>query len=169
MGLDILAYRGLTKAPEAELDKDGYPVEYNKFHVFDASTITGTEREWPGRTEGVEPGVYSAADSFGFRAGSYGGYNSWRDWLARISGWGSAKACWNSRKTGDPFYELINFSDCEGIIGPRVAAKLAKDFADHAIKAKALSAEDDTYYFEKYGDWQKAFEMAADNGAVSFH
>jgi hypothetical protein len=41
----------------------------------------------------------------------------------------TAEQVWAARPEG-PFVELIDFADNEGMIGPRAAAKLAKDFAD---------------------------------------
>lgn len=57
-------------------------------------------------------------------------------------------------------------SDCEGVIGPEVSAKLVKDFADFDERAKTRGGK---YFYALYCDWRKAFEMAADGGAVSFH
>ena len=115
----------------------------------------------------------------GFRAGSYSGYNHWREKLAEIAGYPSIETDRfgsglkemrhdaGAREAGSgPFYELIWFSDCEGIIGPITSAKLARDFAD--FQAKADAVEDD-YWREKYGKWRQAFEMAAEEGAVDFH
>lgn len=67
---------------------------------------------------------------------------------------------------GRPFYELIDFSDCEGVIGPEVSAKLAKDFADWDEQAKRTL---DDYDYEMYSNWHKAFKIASDGGAVIFH
>lgn len=55
---------------------------------------------------------------------------------------------------------------CEGVIGSSVSAKLAKDFADFQ---KDADAHEDRNFREKYAEWRKEFEMAADDGAVSFH
>ena len=127
MGLDITAYRKLTPKPEVDYyGKDTDPYFYAR---FDQDTIDCVQKFWPGHCDGLKAGVFSFAEQHEFRAGSYSGYNYWRDWLAGISGWGDAEQCWNSDKTEGPFYELINFSDCEGVIGPKVAAKLARDFA----------------------------------------
>lgn len=160
MGLDISAYRALRPAPEAELDSDGDPKDYDSFTRITPRMVALTEEEFPGRTAGVQTGILTFGMKLRFRAGSYSGYSQWRDWLASISGWGSAKLCWEGTRTEGPFYELISFSDCEGVIGPQVAAKLAKDFDDFAEKAG-----DD----ERYALWRKAFTMAADGGAVEFH
>lgn len=169
MGLDITAYRQLVPAPGAELE-DGYPVDYE--HFWRARGLDVVEKHWPRRSEGlVNDTTYSFADSFGFRAGSYGGYNRWRETLTQLASLPTPNQIWEAAEKGmifvGPFAELINFSDCEGTIGPIVATKLAKDFAEReaAISAKAP----DDYFREKYRAWRKAFEMAADNGAVDFH
>lgn len=162
MGLDITAYYGLSNVENPALDSDGYPVADNQWK---ATSVDFTERNFPGRTAGIENGaVYEYKDSFGFRAGSYGGYNEWRNDLAKLAGYGGADDCWNNHTSG-PFYELINFYDNEGTIGPVIAAKLAKDFSEHHEMAAIVGG----FFFKSYCDWQKAFKMAADNGAVDFH
>lgn len=172
MGLDITAYKALTKVENPKLDSDGRPENYNEETSFYANP------DFPGRMEGIEENtVYRYVDAHGFRAGSYGGYNGWRNELAKLAGYpvgayrefgrayeSYAAGAWKASE--GPFYELINFSDCEGTIGPVVAAKLAKDFAE--FQAKADEHPED-YFRHKYNEWRKAFEMAADNGAVDFH
>lgn len=136
-----------------------------------ADTLEALEGELTDR------GVYSYDNYYGFCAGSYGGYNGWRESLAKMAGYPSGKyeqygkdwdshcvACWEGQL--GPFSELINFSDCEGAIGAKVAAKLAQDFAEHQQK---VDAHPDDRFRRLYGEWRKAFEMAKDNGAVHFH
>ena len=79
-----------------------------------------------------------------------------RDVCQYLSGWNA------------PFVELINFPDNEGVIGPVVAAKLAKDFAEFEHRAEEYSASipDGTDWLENYREWKCAFEMAAKDGAV---
>lgn len=170
MGLDITAYRKLVPAPNAARDTDGYPKDGKTHFLAHPLSVAFTEENWPGQSAGVVPDMaYTFADSFGFRAGSYGGYNAWRDWLARVAGWAGAKECWKSKTPSErPFAELINFADNEGVIGPSVAAKLAKDFADNEPRAVALD-DDGLWPIELYRKWRRAFEMAADGGAVDFH
>lgn len=169
MGLDITAYRKLSPAPGAQLDEDGNPQEWQTHFHAHPSSINFTEENWPGRSAGIETGgVYTFADSLGFRAGSYGGYGDWRRTLARFAGWSKIEDAWD-KKTG-PFIELIDFADNEGVIGPVVAAKLAKDFADNQERADAFAeTEEDSWWGEQYAKWREAFEMAADGGAVDFH
>lgn len=171
MGLDISAYRGLVPAPEANSmsEEDCYSADIRTFYKGSWSRADDIDDRVP----------YRCAGSFGFRAGSYGGYSQWRDQLAEMVGLpevmlesyglsrpSHAAAIWGERYTPGPFAELINFSDCEGVIGTAVSAKLAADFAEWQAKA---DAHDDDWFREKYADWRKAFEMAADGGCVEFH
>lgn len=70
-----------------------------------------------------------------------------------------------------PFFELINFSDCEGTIGPVAAAELARDFQEQREKVRpqleALGA--DGWFASQYDRWAVAFDMAAGRGLVEFH
>lgn len=183
MGLDITAYRKLTKL-DVVFNADGEPIDpetrvpldhYKQFYVNDS---------FPGRNGSIEhKAVYTYEDSHGFNAGSYSGYNYWREKLAELvdypaveyesmKGYAPSRrmrrdaAAWKGLCEGRPFVELVNFSDCEGVIGSEVSAKLAKDFSDFDERAKATGDAD---FYDHYLEWRKAFEMAADNGAVAFH
>ena len=123
-------------------------------------------------------GVYGGGS---FCAGSYSGYGAWREQLAQLAGYepipytksyGDKKefmsysaAAWKSK--GGPFWELINFSDCEGYIGSVDAAKLYKDFLDYANKAKKLF-KDDPYFIQRYNSWKKVMKIVSKGGLVRF-
>lgn len=171
MGLDITAYRKLEAALAQGFDADGEPLQMGAVRFY-------RNGDFPGRADDIDESViYVPSESFEFHAGSYGGYNQWREQLAELAGyplgeyvqWGVAAesrcvACWSGAK--GPFSELINFADNEGVIGASVSAKLAKDFAEHQAKA---DAHPDERFRDRYADWRLAFEMAANSGAVSFH
>lgn len=179
MGLDITAYSGITKL-EAVFDEDGEPINPETREPVDYDLWVYANHDFPGRADGVEDrALYKADGSFGFHAGSYSGYNRWRDELARLAGYPEGTvtsygadrkthcaACWDGQE--GPFSELINFSDCKGVIGPAVSAKLAKDFAEFQKKADIFGWEN-LWFKDLYNQWRKAFEMAANNGAVKFH
>jgi hypothetical protein len=172
MGLDISAYQGITLAEDVRANEDGEPVDERGKYRYDVC-IPRAVCEKSGDL--VEGGFYLFTNCFEFRAGSYGGYGEWREELAKLAGYPltdtdnprvkkHAAACWNGA-TG-PFSEMINFSDCEGVLGAEVCAKLLGDFEnfyDQALK------HDDVNFFERYDQWTKAFEMAADGGCVQFH
>lgn len=169
MGLDITAYKGLTKV-DGKARKD--------FDYAHGEVVFYHNKDFKGRFEGLdEEAVYNFTDSMGFRAGSYSGYSTWREQLAELAGYPATpytgfgeeqirhdSGAWKA--TEGPFWELINFADNEGTIGPVVSAKLAQDFAK--FRDAAMNHPDE-WFREKYKDWQEAFEMASDNGAVDFH
>lgn len=155
MGLDITAYRNIKRIGDYNPD---YDWENGEFTLY-------PNNDFPGREDGIARGTYTATDSMDFRAGSYGGYNAWREQLAQLVGHKTARDVWGCPQPG-PFVELINFSDCEGTIGPETSKKLAQDFSDFQHIA---DAHDDEWFIDRYNLWRKAFEMAADNGAVEFY
>lgn len=116
-----------------------------------------------------------------FRAGSYSGYNHWREQLAKMAGYENPEEVWNDydaeiERVGEtgkmkPFYELICFSDCEGIICSEISAKLYEDFVNFEEKAKNFveNSIENNYFYSKYKEWKEAFRVASDNGLVSFH
>lgn len=145
MGLDITAYSKMHRVEGCTADVD------ECYH-----TRAWVNTEFPYQADGVETGCYRRLDGsveIRFRAGSYSGYNSWRDDLDKM-------------RKGEDFQELVWFSDCEGTIGPKTSAKLAADFAKYREIAEHHLTDDG---WRKYQDWQKAFEIASDGGYVSFH
>ena len=152
MGLDISTYRKIKKL-DVLFNADHEPVDPITRVELDCDDWFQAYKnpDFPARADDIEDrAVYGFEESDGFRAGSYGGYNSWRDTLAKMAGYALEKydagygeresycvECWGGDE--GPFSELINFSDAEGVIGTAVSAKLAKDFADYQGKADAHS------------------------------
>lgn len=122
--------------------------------------------------------VYRYESTFDFRVGSYTGYNYWRNELAKLAGYEQTPyksfngetelrydaTVWNGKKGA--FWELIYFSDAEGVIGPVVCKRVYKDF--HQYEA-AASKYLDEYFRTSYQDWMRAFSMCANDGAIVFH
>jgi hypothetical protein len=120
---------------------------------------------------GMPIGLYDySADSkrMRFKAGSYTGYSLWREKLCDFALKTTPEAVWAepAQFEGKPFFELINFTDCDGRIGTAVAAKLSQDFRAHADLAEDFDL--DGSFMNLYDDFTKAFSLAADSGAVSF-
>lgn len=174
MGLDITYYRNLRKL-DCVFDAHGEPIDPVTRAPMEAHQFYANH-DFQKQADGIE-GMYDAEKAGGFCAGSYGGYNNWREDLAKLAGYPALECerhgvagrhdagAWEA--DGGLFHELIHFSDCEGTIGPVTSAKLAKDFADFQDRADAFG---DDYWRDKYAEWRKAFETAAkENGAVSFH
>jgi hypothetical protein len=152
MGLDISAYSNLKREDDQSKNRDDYEIRI------------WINPNFPGRCDDVAEGYYTSEEDLRFGAGSYSGYNAWRDQLARLAGHADARAVWNDPKSG-PFVELINFSDCEGTIGTAISAKLAKDFADFQ---HAADTHPDERFRERYANWRNGFELASKAGAIQF-
>lgn len=178
MGLDISAYKNIREL-DCVFDADGDPINPETREPIDGEWFQAcVNSDFPGRNNDIKDrAIYTYADCVVFRAGSYIGYNGWREDLARLAGYPKAECerygtiyqrhdAGAFKSESGPFWELICFSDCEGIIGSETCAKLAKDFADYQEKA---DLEADGFFVEKYNEWRKAFELAANSGAVRFH
>lgn len=185
MGLDISYYSNLKIAGPItgeDSDYDDYDVRVWNDKCFEYQ-LGSLKRDYLYETS-------NNSQHGGFRAGSYSGYNQWRNELAKMVGYKSAEEVWkdenfdsykkfNLRKdklqsiNGDivdkpkPFYELINFSDAEGVIGPEVAKKLYEDFVEFDQQAQEYLYDD--WFYRLYEKWKEAFKIASQNGAVSFH
>ena len=167
MGLDISYYQNLQfDSPDSDDDDDKY--ETGLIHLY--MVQGGVDR-----SDGLQTGWYKGERGGNFRAGSYSGYNEWRNQLSLCMLNLSAEKIWESEpddggSSGRPFVELIHFSDCEGFIGPKTSAKLAADFAANEVKAQRYSeAQGEDWFYTKYKDWMAAFQCASSNGIVRLH
>ena len=164
MGLQITAYSRLEKVRDED-------VELGEYHQpIDKRIVTFFNNpDFPYHIADIVFGDFyiTKGEQYSFRAGSYSGYSDWRNWLARVAGYQDANEVWSKKQLG-AFVELINFSDCEGTIGPIIAAKLAKDFKEYEEKAKAIK-DQLPFALERYYDWKKCCEIAAKKGAIKFH
>lgn len=175
MGLDITAYANITIAgpDDAPFDETGevrYDDGWEQFFV---------NYDFPAQADDIKNGhAYRYQDDKCFHAGSYFGYGQWRNKLAELAGYPESEDSSNQFKHSayvwehpelleqkSPFVELINFTDCDGIIGPKTSAKLAQDFDNYMDKASQVN---DEWFFCLYKQWANAFHFAANNGAVKF-
>ena len=157
MGLDITAYRKLKVVTNPQIDEDGELINWDTEWKPGAS-MDWSEENFPGRGEGIDSEkVYTWEEEYGFRAGSYSGYNRWRSELEEFA-------------IDNSFQELINFADNEGVIGTVVSKKLVKDFIENEERAIEydLALGENNWWINQYRKWKKAFEMAADDGAINF-
>jgi hypothetical protein len=185
MGLDIIAYSKLEPIAESELPEDpDERWEQGYVHAFAYASFPRSTRGLVGHdTQGGDEGEWIAeswyrptdgTEMHSFAAGSYSGYSEFRRMLAGMLGHDVAEY-WNDPSLADePMYELINFADNEGCIGPDAAADLLADFREHRERWVAHIEQSDAkpmldYYVGKYDDWITAFELAADGGLVAFH
>lgn len=81
---------------------------------------------------GLDISVVEKREIYGFRAGSYSGFNEWREKLASLvsieldemDGFGGNKEWEDNTK----FIELLNHSDCEGILTQDECESLSNTF-----------------------------------------
>lgn len=179
MGLKVTGYRGINKL-DALFTIDGEPVNPHTRELYDQFFIAYINDDFPEQAYGLEhKTVYSFTECEVFPVGSYRLYNKWREQLAKLVGYPAVTSRLESytepvdvshyegafEMDSGPFLELVCFSDCDGIIGTQVSAKLACDFAEWDERAKAT---EDTWFYRGYVGFRKCFDMAADNGAVVF-
>lgn len=172
MGLDVTAYSKL---------KESRPLtaEESDTGLGDGEEYFYANPDFPKHFEGLkENTVYEYGDSDGDFSMGYMSYGFWRDQLAQLAGYKAtsggrhgdtmqhSQTVWEGAE--GPFSDLINFSDCEGTIGPVVAARIAKDFAEWDERAKQFPDTTGRFY-TKYKSLRAAFDLAADGGAVKFH
>jgi len=158
MGLDITFYENVQWVGKRGEDDDEY---YDRGEIFLYPTFTK-------QADGLDEGLYTeSGQSGGFRAGSYGGYSHFREQLCMMVHTVATKVVWSNLEEyrDKPFFSLINFSDCEGFIGPKTSAELASYFVIWDEFAKEAL---DEYCYEVYSLFKNAFETAADSGVVQF-
>lgn len=167
MGLDITYYSSFKQAI--------IPPDTDEDDLWDQGFIRLRESDGFDRNEGIS-GWIEPVWAGSFRAGSYSGYGSWRRKLCKLVHGVEIETVWNDIDAweGKPFIELINFSDCEGVIGPETSAKLAKDFEDYqdlinSAYVVEVYRKNNDWWLLKYDDWCEAFKCAAKNGFVQFH
>jgi hypothetical protein len=184
MGLDVIAVGKLTEyiGPYSEDLQNTLEQEYME-HGKESSVLV-VNSDFPERLGDLKEGYYRfEGDMDHFAAGSYSGYGQWRRRLAErawnikvevtMTSYGISDNVDYDAHVNDPFYELVWMSDCEGAIGPKVCADLAKDFAEWEDRMAELSANDDDPYYRanfmaRYSDFRRCFELAAGGGVVVF-
>ena len=205
MGLDIAVYTVHQHIPTPEF-RDQEDRFHNELRDKDDDrriVQVWDNENWPGLIHPLEDGEhYRVVLRGNFRAGSYSGYSSFRSWLCQFAMHHSPEPIWSeetySPKDSRPFYQLINFSDCEGTIGATACAKLAKDFEEYLPRAiEHFVGSKDTYdgkavsreileefdgdieqgwgypahlpaHYAKYRTWYRACRVAGDNGFLVF-
>ena len=151
MGLDITAYRNI-KIVEGE--ESEYYFANSGFKQSNMTNIENKEIQ------------IDFDESFDFRAGSYSGYNIFRNELCLASNNITAEQLWSLQDETLKFYWLINFSDCEGYIGTSYCKILYDEFVKYEEEVKIKL---DEYYHGKYDDFKEAFKVGASDGLVDFH
>lgn len=100
---------------------------------------------------------------------AYSSFGEWRRKLARSVLGMDLSAVWADPDAfrGRPLFELLNFADNEGVIGPAAAADLLADFREHrdVIPSDEIEFPGITPLPDR---WIQGLELAADGGLVRF-
>lgn len=185
MGLDISYYK-IGEKVEVDENIETWSEEFHKEYGHDLIWLySNYEME---QSDDLD-GFYRSERLGGFRAGSYSGYSNYRDMLRRLSIVAMAENKELSEKYNDegiiPFNLQLDFSDCEGFIGPFSSVTLRdqyRDFYDPIIKGiikmakygvkpeiyKTIPKESLEYFAELYNEWKTAFEKSANVGVVYY-
>lgn len=158
MGLDIACYSKVSLYKEADDAEDDLYMTHAYVYL---------NPDFPGREDGLVQGWYTYEDSLHFQAGSYSGYNIWRDQLSCLALGVTPEVVWKNtdRYRGQRCFELINFSDCEGSIGPKTSEKIYRDL----IQVRAFhDGLEDPHFVALLDEWLRGMALAADNGLCNF-
>lgn len=105
-----------------------------------------------------------------YSLGSYSGYNKFRKFLCQEANGIDQTVLWDLGEAGYDldFGHLINFSDCEGVIGPNLCKKLYNDFVKWESKILTkLHVSQDMVMYDRYIKLKEAFEIGS-KGIVIF-
>lgn len=170
MGLDLSFYKNMALAdvgPELLEGSSGdiyERVDFTDYLYLCPTICTMYDNIYPNHNI-YASGIYDAEHVDSPTSKSYTGYNMWRNKLAVMAGYVSAVDCQKNHSQG-PFYELIHFSDCEGLISGPVIDKLHKDFVEYETKAKE---SEDIYFKKYYQEWLNGLEsIVGRNGLIRF-
>lgn len=162
MGLDITAY--------SQLKDTGRPFDWDVDE--ENALISNNHPDFAERCVEFTPwNAFEYEVSYRARIGAYSYYGAWREKLAKLAGYSPvtggtrpySKGAWAAIE--GPFLELIDFTDCDGVLGTAVCQKLAEDFANYEASARRPGDEDFLY---TYLQFKAAVEWASDGGAVVF-
>lgn len=174
MGLDISAYSKMARV------QDEVAATMNEDQIFEMDCVIITDgHKKDSRIDDMQSGFYTpdeGSECHDFRAGSYSGYNDYRNKLAECFLNASDRVVWANPDLfeGKPFYEQVDFSDCEGYMGPLVSAKLHQDYVNGReqwvkwLNESGQSEDNVEWYLTRYDHWTKAFGLAADGGILRF-
>lgn len=168
MGLDILAYSGLRKDKELtyRLNKEKSHLDYEGDELIMYPQLSYIEEAFPNRANPLEYNgdAYDYEDCESFCIGSYSTYGQFRLTLESFA----------SKVGTTVFDSLIDFSDCEGVIGSALCEELYNAFVfyeDEYEKYIDASFNDEMFnsiLMRIYHNFEQSFEIGKDGGAVRF-
>ncbi len=162
MGVDVSAISNARRARKHDRSGDWC----FKHHTYVSNSALPSALD--GRPEGCYCSKQGDLGYWGFRAGSYSGYNEFRDELSQLGIGIPVEELWRSptQYDGEPFAELLLIPS-ENAIGPVTSGKLYKDFNRYVTAARRRwRKKSDAWLLENYLNFRKAFRIAKDGGFV---
>jgi hypothetical protein len=156
MGLDVRVYGNISLVNEDE---------HWNFHA-----MVGTP-EWDFKIKNLVKGGYYKGDVIFTGVGySYSGHSNFREDLIRLIGredlLADGEINWEILPDDIPFYDFINFSDCEGCLDWEISKKIYYNFITYNEKAKELDVNN---FYNRYLKWFETFRITSEqNGVVVF-
>ena len=184
MGLDIMAISNLEKKDKLSEEQKALPWEFQPAkkatRIKIDATPYGSEHGGFNKCDDMEGGKYAATDEtteHHFRAGSYSGYNRFRKLLSEGVVGVDPHTLWENEDPykDSPMFDMINFSDCEGILGTGVCKKLYPQFLENRDKFENYlketfghDANQVEWEMSTYDDFTEAFKLGSQNGIVVY-
>lgn len=157
MGVVIRSYRQLTPRDAYLVDGADPHDPSTKAYIGDDCIVAFVNPQHPMQADRIPHGsVWNYTEQMHVISTTYNHYNELRQELAQMAGHVSGQL--------GPFHELIDFSDCEGVIGWQTSAKLALDFANY----QQLASRQDPMFYFIYCNFLRGFQVASDNGLMKF-
>lgn len=166
MGLDVSVYQNY-RVLDINEDDDDYDYNFNALSLED---------EWEDRMKNLEKGKYYAGDRVAHLISyPYSSHNRFREQLIRLIGRSDLLLShdgtidWEALypEKNLPFYELVYFSDCEGVLDWETSEKLYNDFKNHEFLAKQVFKNEE-YNLRRFNEWMETFELGKNKGVVVF-
>lgn len=165
MGLDIRGCSNIRFISEEYPEGLPFDEKLKLVSVFD--------EDFPEYVDGLRNGYYSCEEAYHFHGGSYSGWGCRRrqlcEWHYKIP----PETVWENPELykGQPFFEIIYFTDCDGTIGPITSAKLLNDFLGlRGQMEEDFKDEIDNGYgiHSLFSDMIRALTLASQNGCLRF-
>lgn len=173
MGLVITAYSNacLTSAA-VYVEGDGIVDAVTKDPTHLNYVAPYVNPDFPGRADEISSrSVYQyERQSIAFK-GSYSTYSRFRDNLAKFAGAPDAQWYWDHDPTIMPFYDMIQFSDCEGTLGKLSCERLLRGFEYLQPRLNRLNMpfEEAEEFRKQYLDIMNGLRVAVCNGFLTYN
>lgn len=165
MGVSLRSYGKLSAEPVELLPGGDEEMHENYEKYVEAWCLPGFEKH---ALEGLVEGAwYEISEPGPVASLSYGGYGLFREHLCRAALGVEILSVWTKpeRYVDAPYYDLLNFADNEGLLGPASCTRIANAFRHHPLP---VLFEDPMGLSDRYAAIRDVFYHAADGGAVNF-